>query len=336
MSLYHSSELLQTGTNRAKPASNLMVKSTQGRTMKKNLLKIIVIFLFLSVISFGPQVMADTFRVFYLAGQSNMEGYGRIDDLPGNLNKEFDNVWIFHGNSDGDGYKEGGLGVWAMLKPGHGSGFESDGKTNDYWTHFGPELSFARKIRELYPNEKIALIKYARIGTPIDSQTGAAYGCWEPDFKNGNGINQYDHFLTTIRNAMAVKDIDGNGKEDRLIKGGLIWMQGGSDAHYTEEIANRYYTNLKRLMTAIRTSLQKKDLPVVIGKLSDSGMGPNGKALKYGELVQKAQEKYVKTDPNAVIVRSTLNYKYSGPWHFNSAGYIDLGIQFADAIYQLK
>jgi hypothetical protein len=56
----------------------------------------------------------------------------------------------------------------------------------------------------------------------------------------------------------------------------------------------------------------------------------------YGELVQYAQEKYVRTDRNAVIVRSTQDYNYSDPYHYDSNGYIDLGEKFADAIYLLN
>ncbi len=48
------------------------------------------------------------------------------------------------------------------------------------------------------------------------------------------------------------------------------------------------------------------------------------------------QEKFAVTDENATIVRSTRYYKYSDPWHYDSDGYIDLGVKFADAIYQLN
>ena len=49
-----------------------------------------------------------------------------------------------------------------------------------------------------------------------------------------------------------------------------------------------------------------------------------------------AQEKYARTDGNAAIVRTTRYYKYSDPWHYDSEGYIDLGKQFAEALYQLN
>ncbi len=70
-------------------------------------------------------------------------------------------------------------------------------------------------------------------------------------------------------------------------------------------MANRYYANLKRLMDLVRAALRVDDLPVVIGKISDSWNDEDGKVWDYGELVQYAQEKYARTDGNAAIVRNT-------------------------------
>lgn len=298
-----------------------------------------ILILTLSSCLFGQSQEANTFLLFYLGGQSNMDGHGTNSELPRSLNKKMKNVWIFHGNSAKDDHKNGGLGKWEILQPGHGAGFSSDGLRNTYSEKFGIELSFAVRLKELYPNQKIAIIKYSRGGTSIDSLAARQFGSWEPDFKGIHGINQYDHFLTTIRSALAVKDIDGNGKDDLLVPQGIVWMQGESDAAISEEIARRYYDNLKRLMDLIRAALLTDDLPVVIGKISDSWNDKNendNKVWNYGELVQYAQEKYVKTDVNSAIIRTTRYYKYSDPWHYDSEGYIDLGKQFAEAVCKLN
>lgn len=293
---------------------------------------IIMALFLIPVMVFSQQ--ENNFRLFFLGGQSNMDGFGYSSKLPQSLNKTFQNVWIFHGNPVGDEQANGGLGIWEELKPGHGTGFSSDGKTNSLSNRFGVELSFAQKLQELYPNDKIAIIKYSRGGTSIDSLAAANFGAWEPDFRGTNGINQYDHFLTTMKNAFKTKDIDGDGNIDNLIPTGILWMQGESDAH-VEEIALSYYDNLKRLMDLIRATLLTDDLPVVIGKISDSWDNDKGKVWKYGELVQAAQEKFVQTDENAAIVRTTRYYKYSDRWHYDSAGYVDFGEKFAEAVYKL-
>jgi RNAse (barnase) inhibitor barstar len=228
------------------------------------------------------------------------------------------------------------LGTWELLKPGHGVGYSSDGINNKLSDRFGNELSFAKKLKELYPNEKIALIKYSNGGTSIDSLAVGYFGSWEMDYIGKNGINQFDNFLTTIKESLKVKDIYGNGKEDLMIPSGIIWMHGEREASYTEEIANRYYSNLKGLMDLIRTSLLTDDLPVVLGKISDSEKNNDGKVWKYCELVQNAQEKYARTDKNNAIVWDTRYYKYTDQWYYDSEGYIDLGVKFAEVIYRLN
>ena len=280
---------------------------------------------------------SDTVRVYYLGGQSNMDGFGYNRDLPESLIEPFENIWIFHGNQVGDDLQGGGLGSWEKLQPGHGTGFQSDGILNQYSDRFGVELSMALRLQELYPGERIALIKYSRGGTSIDSLATGVFGCWEPDYHGTTGINQYDHFLFTVRSAMNTFDIDGDGKRDILVPAGIVWMQGEADASFTEEIASRYYMNLKRLMDLIRASFRTDDLPVVIGKISDSWNDPvDGKVWNHCELVQYAQEKFARTDCNAAIVRTTRYYKYSDTWHYDSEGYLDLGLRFAESLYEIS
>ncbi len=284
----------------------------------------------------AQKAKSDTIRVFYLGGQSNMDGFGYNRDLPGKLKVKNEAVWIFHGNPVGDDVAEGGLGLWAPLMPGHGAGFTSDGQSNLLSDRFGVELSMAKELGKLLGGQRIALLKYSRGGSSIDSLAAGSFGCWEPDFNGSTGLNQYDYFLRTVRKSMTSQDIDGDGRMDILVPAGIVWMQGESDANYSEEIASGYYQNLKRLMDLIRAALHSDDLPVVIGKISDSWQDEaDSKVWDHGELVQYAQEKYARSDGNAAIVRSTRYYKYSDPWHYDSEGYIDLGEQFARALFLL-
>ncbi len=282
-------------------------------------------------------ISAKKYTLYILAGQSNMTGHGYVNELPLKYKKPFKNVMIFEGNTTLDYKKDKGLGIWAELQPGHGEGFKSDGKSNFYSNRFGLELSFGKRIAELKKGENIALIKYSRNGSSIDASSAGIFGCWEPDFRDSNGINQYDHFLATLRNALAVKDIDGDGEEDILITAGVIWMQGESDATNTYAVAKRYSANLKKLMNLIRASLRYDNLPIAIGRISDSKQGDNenGNVWKYGDIIRYEQEYFVENDLNAVLITSTDNYGYSDKWHYNSQGYIDLGIKFAEAIYKL-
>ena len=290
--------------------------------------------------TFEPAAEATVYDLYFLGGQSNMDGYGYVEELPPEAAGPVQGVMIFHGNTSPDGAPVDGRGLWAELRPGHGVGYSTDGQTANYSDRFGIELTFARTLEKLDPDANIAIIKYSRGGSAIDRESDTPYGCWDPDYPDakGTGINQYDHFLATIRNATSVADIDGDGESDTLVPMGIVWMQGESDAS-TEKTAERYEQNLERLMDLIRAALRVDDLPVVIGRISDShqyGEKKDSKVWEYGEIVREEQASFVANDPRAALVTSTDNYGYSDPWHYDSAGYLDLGKKFAIAVHGLR
>jgi hypothetical protein len=295
------------------------------------MIKVVLLFcISMFMLAFGKD-----FKLYFLGGQSNMDGYGINTDLPPELQTPLTGVYIFHGNSAPDTVDVDGRGIWDVLQPGHGVRFFSDGKQNRLSDRFGVELTFARRLLEENPGENFAIIKYSRGGSSIDQEAAGRFGCWEPDFYAGNHINQYDHFLATLRYAFEVHDIDRDGEEDILIPTAIIWMQGESDAAFTPAIAQRYEVNLKRLIDLIRAALRMDDLPVVIGQISESGRDEeDGKVWDHLEIVKAVQVSFVNKDKTAILVTSTENYQYSDPWHYDSAGYMDLGIQFAEAVLQ--
>ncbi len=280
--------------------------------------------------------IAKEYKLYFLGGQSNMTGYGYVSELPKEYKHNFKNIMIFEGSSRLDYEEDLGLGIWAILKPGHGVGFESDGISNHYSDRFGLELSFGKMIQELSENKNIAIIKYSRNGSSIDASSAGSFGCWEPNFSDSNRINQYDHFLATVRNAYSVNDIDGDGEDDILIPSGIIWMQGESDAANTYEVAKKYSKNLHRLINLIRAAFRNDNIPVAIGRITDSQKKMKNKIWKYGDIIRNEQELFVNTDHNSILVKSTDNYSYSDKWHYDSDAYIDLGNSFANFIYLLE
>ncbi|MCU0458052.1 MAG: sialate O-acetylesterase [Bacteroidales bacterium] len=281
------------------------------------------------------QTRGNEYHLYYLGGQSNMDGYGLTADLPASLAGDMQGVMIYHGNTSADNTPVDGRGIWSTLRPGHGAGFKSDGTTNLYSDRFGVELSFAEKMKELFPDEKIAIIKYSRGGTSIDTAAAGGAGAWLPGYTGGNAVNQYDHFLSTVKGALAAKDIDGDGKKDRLLPSGILWMQGESDAN-NDYATSIYKENLAMLIDSIRTVFSAPDMPVAIGRISDSRNDADSLVWTWGDAVREAQAKYVAEDGKAVLVTSTDNYGYSDPWHYDSEGYIDLGRKFAEAIAAIR
>ena len=296
--------------------------------------------LLLAVIVGAATLPAADYQVYYLGGQSNMDGYGRVDELPAAFARVVEGVRIFHPQPMPDGRDADIEAHWAELRPGHGAGFRSGADRNEYSGRFGVELTFASTLQDLYPDRRIALVKYSRGGTAIDQRADRGDGSWDPDFlggPRGSGVNQYDHFLATVRAAFGVADIDGDGEADRLIPAGIVWMQGESDANTTAAVALDYEDNLKRLMDLVRAALRVDDLPLAIGRISDSGRDPaDGTVWNHGEIIRNAQTAFVASDPAALIVTSTDEYGYSDPWHYDSAGFLDLGRKFAEALAGLS
>lgn len=262
-----------------------------------------------------------------------MEGYGYVKELPAELMKTQD-VMIFHGNGAFKGNSNNGAGVWSKLKPGHGAGFKSDGIKNLYSNRFGAELTLGLSLSKRFPNKKIAFIKYAVGGTGLHPYAG--YGSWSPQFREGNGKNQYDFALNTISNAYAINDIDRDGEDDTLVPAGIIWMQGEADAEATRESAKTYLANLTQLIALLRAAFRKDDIPVVIGKITDSNFGKKD-LMPYIRYVHKAQEAFVKQDICAGYMTKTETYAYTKEdvWHYNSEGFIQMGADFAEVYSRL-
>ncbi|MFT7589822.1 MAG: hypothetical protein ACI959_002042 [Limisphaerales bacterium] len=270
-------------------------------------------------------------KVYYLGGQSNMEGFGYIRDLPSNYKNNINQAFIYQGNHVSDGDEMGGLGLWQTLTPGHGTGSHSDGNCITFGNRFGPELSFGVKIRQLTEGP-IAIIKYARGGTAL--MRGYGWGNWDTSTTLNN---QYDHCLNAIKGAFAQKDVNGDGVKDNLIPAGIIWMQGEADAQHKES-AEVYKENLTALIKGLRVSLGNEELPVVIGKIADSGRDEtDGKMMDYIEIVHQAQEAFIAEDCCAIYVTNTDNYSFlPDNWHYQSENYLNLGNAFAEAVYELS
>ena len=278
---------------------------------------------------------AAEYKLYYLGGQSNMDGYGYVEELPEEWQGRVPNAVIFTGRTALDNEAHGGVGLWEPLQPGHGTGFKTDGTENVRSDRFGPELTFGQTLVSLDSDSKVAIVKYSLGGSGLAD--GVGYGNWHPDFADGRGVNQYDHALTTLRNALGHADVDGDGVHDRLLPSGIVWMQGEADAYQSQEAADAYEANLKRLMDLLRAALRVDDLPVVIGKITDSGMADDGSVMDYIETVQEAQRGFVESDACAAYVTITDDLPHSDDaWHYRSDGYIAMGTAFAEAMQQLE
>lgn len=315
----------------------LAMTGSSDRQLMKTINRFIVLagFAVVQVAIANPEPHGTTYKLYYLGGQSNMEGFGYSAELPEDRALVSGDVMIFTGQMALDNATAAGVGHWQPLQPGFGTGFATDGVSSKLSDRFGPELLFGQTMAASTPDSKIAIIKYALGGSGL--AIGVGYGNWHPDFATGNGLNQYDHALKTLRNAFDVADIDGDGAPDRLIPAGIVWMQGETDAFDSQAAADDYRANIERLMSLLRAALRVDDLPVVIGKITDSGMSDDGSVMDYIATVQAAQQDFVAQDECAAYVTVTddLGYLDDG-WHYDTEGFVRLGTAFAEAMIKLE
>lgn len=294
----------------------------------------VFLFIFIAACAQPPQDLQDggnTYHVYFLGGQSNMEGYGRVGHLRGEHAQTHDAIRIFTGNPQGDNGENGGHGRWTALRPGFGQKFSASSERVKRSRYFGPEITFGLEMARLNPDQNIAIIKYARGGSSL-AFDAPNFGTWSPDRETFQGENQYDYARHAIRSALATPDIDGDGLRDTLIPAGLIWMQGESDA-IEEPPAQVYEENLRQMMNLLRISLGAPDMPVIIGKITDSGMDEDGQVMDFIAPVQAAQARYVASQRCAAYVTEIDDYQHiSDGWHYDSEAYLKMGAAFARAM----
>lgn len=136
-----------------------------------------------------------------------------------------------------------------------------------------------------------------------------------------------------------MKDVNGDSVDDVLIPAGLLWLQGESDASFSQEIAETYEENLKYLILRIRELTGNPDLPVVIARISESKLNensPDGLVLRYGDIVMAAQENIAADDPHVSIIYPPDTIGWLDPWHYDTQTYLDLGDKFAESITKLR
>lgn len=141
-----------------------------------------------------------------------------------------------------------------------------------------PDVSFTPALKKAYPNDELIVVKSAQGGQPIRR--------WYRDWKPPEGVaapkpgvtkpgDLYDQLLEKVRAATKGKTIDTVC---------FVWMQGERDAK--EGLSVVYADSLRGLIKQLQIDLQRPDLVVVIGRLSDcqKGQGALGRgAVGPGE-----------------------------------------------------
>ena len=207
-------------------------------------------------------------RVFVLAGQSNMQGYGTINDAendPGSL------ADVIQNDVDGNWSEIGTVGNWATLEEAS-LYFANDGDTiranvtagqGANSNLIGPELMFAYQLDEYY-DDPVLIIKTAWGGKNLAVD-------FRPPSAGGTTGEFYNAMIQTVQDVTQNLETEfpNIGLTDFEITG-FAWFQGWNDGESTSYL-NEYESNLYHLVNDVRNDLGTPNLPVVIANSGHGG-----------------------------------------------------------------
>ena len=222
-----------------------------------------------------------------------MSGSGHCSDLPDSLLNPKTNVLAYY-----DGQVSNPAYACKMAKlNGH------------LGTEFGPEITFGLDMEQAYPNDNIALIKWAYGSTDLAND-------WNP----AQTGNCYEKFKNTVISQMAALS-----QNYQPVIVGMLWMQGEADAYNSQAEADAYEQNLRNFISSVKTDFSRPDLKFVIGRIDDSSAWTYSAPVRAAEVTvanDTANTTWINTDD---ITRWDL-------YHFDSTGLLTLGHRFATAM----
>ncbi len=246
--------------------------------------------------------------VWLLCGQSNMQGVGRMVDIPFNAN---DGIRAYYMN-----------GHWGVANhPLHELGFAKHGVHRKLGAQpsvanirgVGPGLAFAQKMYGL-THVPQGLICCAHGGTNLFDQ-------WSPD-----GLSKGpDHSLYAAMHARYIEN-GGNVK-------GVFWYQGCSDTK--PEVCEEYTENMIHFVGAVRTDLQP-DLPFVQVQISRvSWASPENMQEHCMWQSIREQQRLLNKRIEKLDTVSTIAYRLEDCIHLQSAAQAVLGEDAAESMFCL-
>ena len=193
-----------------------------------------------------------------------------------------------------------------------------------------PETGFMPEAKKLFGDEEVVYIKVAKGGQPIcrwlEEWVAIAKekGLGERDIKRIHKDGKVEFYQPILDQYQEMLE-----KHPEFASVTFCWMQGERDANGGGQPA--YKDALKLLITKLRRDLERPDMNIVIGRLSDAGQ----KKESWGAM-RKIQMEIVNEDPSGAWVDcDDLNDrmkdgKTQNAVHYERPeGYITLGRRFA-------
>jgi hypothetical protein len=237
-------------------------------------------------------------RVFVLMGQSNMHGTARAAKLKPPYTEKHERIRIWAN------------GRWEYFQPR---------------ARFGPGVSMAHQLAELWPNDTIGIIKVSVGGTGIC----AFEKNWTKERADRTFDGKKGALYKDLMNAVAEAE-----KSARNLYCGFVWKQGGADGT-RKDLADEYYDTFELLVSDLRKDLSAPQMPVfVLTYASDEELAEvtlTGKR-KNLKAVLMAHNRAGRDIPSTTTVLHGQLPKQEDGVHFNHEGQIALGKMTATAI----
>lgn len=261
--------------------------------------------------------------VYLFAGQSNMQGIGRIADLPASVPKQIPFTYF-----------------WNQHK------FEplvlSKTKVSTRITEFGPEVGFA--LATARAHHPVYLVKYYASGMPLhfgwdgNNWIGDEGAAGRRNFYPGKdrGDTNTGRLYIAMRKEFlaAVQSLKNAGLNPRVR--GILWMQGEQDSKQLVSASN-YAANLKLLRQRLAEDLEvAEDLPIVFGQVL-----PHDPPLERFTHRDEIRAQMAACDsrsgkPEAMINTAMVSTDglplLPDTVHYDAAGQLELGKQFGKAM----
>jgi hypothetical protein len=172
------------------------------------------------------------FRVFVLMGQSNMTGAARAAKLEVPYTDQHERIRIWAN------------GRWEYFVP---------------TVRFGPGVSMARELADLWPNDTIGIIKVASGGTGIRGfEKNWSFERANLTFDGKKG-SLYKDLMNAVAEAKRISKPEYSG---------FVWKQGAADGT-KKVLGNEYYDTFKQMISDVRKDLGAPDLPVFMPSYLD-------------------------------------------------------------------
>jgi hypothetical protein len=242
------------------------------------------------------QGLGNNLYLVVLAGQSNMVGKGKVNDLPLGFLRNGSRIWNFT-----NAYN------WELAKePLHNNFNQLDGVSYNRNPGVGPALAMADAFAAQYPRVSIGLIPCAKGGSSIEE--------WQRDLSRSS---LYGSCLNRQRLA-----------EQRGKIRALIFWQGGEDGMHKESAEN-WGENFKKMVRAWRKDVGAPNLPVIMLVLKP-GTKQTLRRDPYRDVVREQQ---LSVQMPYLTKIETTGYEYSRrDIHLTTAGQLELGPVIARAL----